>query len=83
MRVRMAAAAHSRAERRPKSAFITLRGGVNELVDALRQFDRRSAPQHRRRAHRGSRGYVLALADGSSLPVEAVILATPAFASAS
>ena len=69
---------------RPKSAFITLRGGVNELVDALAasltgDLRLNTAVE---RIEAAARGYVLALADGSSLPVEAVILATPAFASA-
>lgn len=79
-----AGGAPSAPNSRPKSAFITLRGGVTELVDALAASltgDLRLGMAVDRIAPDGG-GYVLTLADGSALHVDALILAAPAFASA-
>ncbi len=80
----------SRFQTGPKTAgtlpgFVTLRGGLEDLVRALES--RLPANQVRRGVaveaiRRDARGYRLDLEDGTVLQSEAVILATPAFASA-
>ena len=65
--------------------FVTLRGGLEELVAALEA--RLPAEQVKRgidvtSVRRGATQYHLELRDGSTLSAEAVILATPAFVSA-
>ncbi|MEZ4767138.1 MAG: protoporphyrinogen oxidase [Caldilineales bacterium] len=69
---------------RPRSAFITLRGGVNELVDALAAQlvgDLRLNATVTAIAA-GNHGYTVSLADGTRIAADAVILCTPAFVSA-
>jgi oxygen-dependent protoporphyrinogen oxidase len=69
---------------KPVSAFMSLAGGMAELVDAL--VDHLTGDLHMRcPVHditRTDGGYLLALGDGSTLRADAVILATPAFAAA-
>jgi oxygen-dependent protoporphyrinogen oxidase len=70
----------------PASAFISLEGGMEQLVDGLRQtLDPASLRTNSRVTtirRDPSGGYSLTLADGSQFTADAVILATPAHVSA-
>lgn len=70
----------------PASVFVTLRGGMGDLVRALaRALDGTdvltSAPVHQVERQAGG-GYLVRLEHGQGLAADAVVLATPAFVSA-
>ena len=70
---------------RPKSAFITLQGGVSELVDALAAQltgDLRLNTAVTGLAAAADGGYTITLAGGDRIDAGAVILAAPAFVTA-
>lgn len=70
----------------PRSAFLSLKGGMGDLVDALASaldgVDVRCKTSVESIARRETGGYRLRLGDGAALEADAVILATPAWASA-
>lgn len=75
----------SDAPRRPSSAFLTLRGGTGELVDALVAAlqplaELRTGVGVAKLVHEGR--WRLALDDGTTLDADAVVLATPAWTAA-
>lgn len=70
-----------------RPVFMTLRGGLGALVDALKAQIQPSVSLHMgqrvvRLEHVGAAGYQLTLADGQKLVANAVVLATPAYAAA-
>jgi oxygen-dependent protoporphyrinogen oxidase len=65
--------------------FLSLRGGMDVLVDALRGGFERTEVLTRRVAERVSRdgsGYRVELSEGETLAVDGVVVATPAYATA-
>lgn len=75
-----------------QTTFVTLQGGLSTLVEALLSrvtasgvkilYDRRVTAVRARSMRSTASPYDLLLDNGSSMPADAVILATPAFASA-
>ena len=70
----------------PRSAFLSLAGGLGELTEtlagALDRVEVRSGVAATAVAWRGSGGWTLRLANGDVLEADALLLATPAWASA-
>ena len=80
---RKAAAAHQRSGAGKTSVFMTLRGGLQALIDALADAFTGTIKAGRSVTglERAGDGYVLILDDGTSLHADALILATPAYVS--
>jgi oxygen-dependent protoporphyrinogen oxidase len=75
------------AASKPRSPFISFRGGMAELIDALAAKLEASVVVGRRavelrRARSSDGGYTVRLDDGAILSADAVVLATPAYAAA-
>lgn len=83
------------APRQPAFGFLSLPGGLEELVQGIEREVRKREPSGTRvkirtsarvdrveRAGDGAPGYLVTLANGEQLTVDAVILATPAYVSA-
>lgn len=84
-RARRRTARRNGDSKRPSSQFLTLRGGIGELVDALLDALDDEALITGRRATRIEKkpaGYTVYLDNSQSIDADAVILATPAHASA-
>ncbi len=67
------------------SLFMTLRGGLHDLVDGiLSRLDRKSLTANREavRITRASDGYEVTLNDGTCLQTDAVVMASPAYVTA-
>ncbi|NLX08723.1 MAG: protoporphyrinogen oxidase [Chloroflexi bacterium] len=81
---RKAAAAHSRNGAGKTSVFMTLRGGLQALIDALADAFTGTIKAGRSVTglERAGDGYALTLDDDTSLHADALILATPAYVSA-
>lgn len=76
----------------PRTTFVTLKGGLSTLVESLLKrmaasgvtvrYDERVTAMRARSMRSAAAPYELLLENGSLMPADAVILATPAFASA-
>lgn len=71
---------------RASPSFLTLKGGLQDILDRLRgslqDVDIRTGAAARSIRARGTRGYSVELIDGTSLEADAVLLTVPAFVAA-
>ncbi len=83
-KARTAAASKHGGNGQATTVFMTLKGGLQELVTALEDAIQGTiiTGQGVQRVTRTESGYTLALDDGRTLDADAVVLATPAFVSA-